>query len=208
MKVIALLFSILFVLYSHGQTNPKKGMTYDKENMMYYHISNDDKYLYLNFYKDEYASKVTNLGGIKIFFNMTSKKDTINVPNVVYPVYAYPNKDFEVIVARGFTGVPDRKMSVYNKYGITAEAKYKEISGKSKYEKDYSIFKGKISIPRSVLKSNNNTLSIMVLLRGVRLQPLPVGATLGTLMNTTPEEDIYFSNIQNWSHNWINYDLK
>lgn len=208
MKAPAILLSLFCISFSYAQTNPKKGMTYDKENMMYYHISNDDKYLYLSFYKDVYASKVTNLGGIKIFFNTTSKKDTINVPNVVYPVYNYPNKNFEVITTKGFAGVPDRKMSVYNKYGITAEAKYKEISGKSKYEKDYSVFNGKISILRSLLKSNNNTLSIMVLLRGVRLKPLPVGATLGTLMNTTPEEDIYFSNIQNWSHSWIGYQMK
>ena len=208
MKAPAILLSLFCISFSYAQTNPKKGMTYDKENMMYYHISNGDKYLYLSFYKDVYASKVTNLGGIKIFFNTTSKKDTINVPNVVYPVYNYPNKDFEVITTKGFAGVPDRKMSVYNKYGITAEAKYKEISAKSEYAKDYSIFEGKICIPRKLLKDNSTMLSIMLLLRGVRLKPLPVGANLGVLMNTTPEQNTYFLNIDYWTHSWISYRMK
>ncbi|ERJ60137.1 hypothetical protein M472_15335 [Sphingobacterium paucimobilis HER1398] len=183
-------------------------MTYDKENAMYYRITNDDKYLYLNFYKDEYAAKVIKPGGIMIFFNTVGEKDTLNVPNILFPVYSYPNRDFEIILARGFTGVPASKMSIYNKYGITGEAKYKEISTKSEYAKDYSIFEGKISIPRKLLKDNSTMLSIMLLLRGVRLKPLPVGANLGILMNTTPEQNIYFSNIDYWTHSWIDYQLK
>lgn len=208
MKVFLILTTIFFVLSSYGQTNPKKGMTYDKENMMYYHISNDDKYLYLNFYKDEYAAKVIKPGGIKIFFNTAGKKDTLNVPSIVYPVYSYPTKDFEIILARGFTGIPASKMSIYNKYGITGEVEYKEVSAKSEYAKDYSIFEGKICIPRKLLKDNSTMLSIMLLLRGVRLKPLPVGANLGVLMNTTPEQNTYFSNIDYWTHSWISYRMK
>ncbi|WP_031301516.1 hypothetical protein, partial [Sphingobacterium paucimobilis] len=71
---LVLLFCI--ISFSYAQTDPKKGMAYDKENAMYYRISNDEQYLYLNFYKDEYVQKITSLGGIKIFLNMNGKKDT------------------------------------------------------------------------------------------------------------------------------------
>ncbi|ERJ60162.1 hypothetical protein [Sphingobacterium paucimobilis] len=204
---LVLLFCI--ISFSYAQTDPKKGMAYDKENAMYYRISNDEQYLYLNFYKDEYVQKITSLGGIKIFLNMNGKKDTMNVPYIVYPVYNRSKKDYEEIETSGFSGVPEGRMSVFNEYGIMGESKIIALSGKNWYSKDRSVFQSQVTIPLNGLRiDKNKNISIMILLRGLRLVQPPLGAIRGAAMNSNLEEEALWSHIDDWTWSWVEYELK
>ncbi|ERJ60159.1 hypothetical protein [Sphingobacterium paucimobilis] len=208
---LVLLFYI--ISYSYGQTDTTKKMIYDKENAMYYRITNDDKYLYLNFYKDEYAAKVVDKGGIKLFFNIKGEKDTVNMPNMVYPVFKYPKKDFELIEIKGFSGVPDGQISVYNEFGITAEAKYIAREGKSEVDRNKYVFESKVSIPLELLGlKEQNRLSVMIFLRGMRLVALPQGrvspVSESTSFNSNSDVNNWFLNMDTWTHSWVDYELK
>ncbi|ERJ57908.1 hypothetical protein [Sphingobacterium paucimobilis] len=215
MRIVSIIVVLCFfyVFKSFAQTNPKKGMTYDKENAMYYHISHDDQYLYLHFYKDEYAGKAIDVGGIKLFFNTAGKKDTLHVPSIVYPVYKHPKRDYEIIAAYGFRDIPDGEISVYNEYGITGETRITENPEKNRYARDRSIFEGRISIPLEQFRmGGNKQLYIMVLLRGIRLFARPSGVvspfTVSTGVNSTAESKAFFLDVDTWTHTWIDYELK
>ena len=211
------LSSILFLAFylngSFAQSVSKTALNYDSINAIYWSISHDKTFLNLTFYKDEYATKVVDKGGIKLFFNIKGEKDTVNMPIIVYPVFKHPKNDFELIEIKGFSGVPEGQISVYNEFGITAEAKYIAQEGKSEVDRNKYVFESKVSIPLELLGlKEQNRLSVMIFLRGMRLVALPEGrvspVSASTSFNSNSDVNSWFFNMDTWTHSWIDYELK
>lgn len=203
-------FLLLFfsISYCFGQSDRKKEMTYDSENKLYYKITNDEQYLYLDFYKDENAYKALSWGGIQLFFNTKGKQDTVDVPTVIYPVYK-SKRDFEIIRIDGFSDIPGGEVSVNNEYGIYAESKVPELVKKGDFLNNPLIFEGKISIPLKQLKiEKGNLLSIFILLRGTRRAPLPPGVINRFIPTSNSAEDAYLADLDTWSYKWVDYMIK
>ncbi|EEI90824.1 hypothetical protein HMPREF0765_3581, partial [Sphingobacterium spiritivorum ATCC 33300] len=77
----------LIPLVIKAQTSPTEGMQYDPENALYWKISNDSENLYIKLYKDEYAQKIRQPGGVWFFFNTKGERDTVAVPTLQYPIF-------------------------------------------------------------------------------------------------------------------------
>lgn len=212
---------IIIVCLSHNlllaQQSPKDGMIYDAEAMLYYKVSHDREYLHVALYKDEYAQKISIMpGGAKFFFNLDGKRDTLKAGSIQYPVYKRP-KDWEVLEITGFSGIPEGELSVYNEFGIIAEASIKEMSVKEEHLKmKYGFaYEGKISIPLAYLSANmGDKICIQIFLKGQRPVPLPPGRVSPVLISKsvggTGSRDVVelLAHVDTWSHTWIDYELK
>lgn len=219
-KALTILLAVFFCLHVYGQIDPKKGMTYDKENKLYYKISNDKENLYLSLYKDEYARKVEKQGGVRLFFNLEGKRDTSTALVVQYPVYKQRPQGvtgtvkWEEMALDRFSDIPSGTISVYNEYGITGEADLKTLEGRSSYDKNGHIFTYNLSIPLQYISIVNETkIAICIFLKGMRLVPIPRGGVSPILnsipySNESPDQKQYLLELDTWTHSWIDYQLK
>ncbi|ERJ60136.1 hypothetical protein [Sphingobacterium paucimobilis] len=211
---------LLFIGFANGQTDPKKGMIYDKENRLYYKISNDKENLYIQLFKEEYARKVEMRGGLRLFLNSEGRRDTSTASVVQYPVYKKPTPGgrrelkWEEIVIDRFSDLPVGVLSVYNEYGITAEAQLKENPEKGFYDRNGHIFNYRLGIPLQYMTVGiGEKIAICIFLKGSRFEPLPPGAA-SPLLNAIPvdgsstSQQQYFLEGDTWTHSWIDYELK
>ncbi|ERJ60138.1 hypothetical protein [Sphingobacterium paucimobilis] len=188
-------------------------MIYDKENKLYYQITNDTEYLDVKIYKDEYAMKARMLGGLRYFFNVEGIKDTVGVPIVQFPVYKRP-VNFESLELFNLSGIPNGELSVYNEYGIFAEAKIEGRDSLGNYHKNKYVYQSSIKIPLRYFKGLNskNNLAIMIFMRGSRAIRIPDGRVSPIInsrgTNTSSEIDALSLDLDTWTHTWIDYELK
>ncbi|WP_293912521.1 MULTISPECIES: hypothetical protein [unclassified Sphingobacterium] len=211
MKLFHLTFLILLIpLAIKAQTSPTEGMQYDPENALYWKISNDSENLYIRLYKDEYAQKIRQPGGVWFFFNPKGERDTVAVPTIQYPIYKRP-RNLEIMGVYHFKDIPDGELPKYNSYGILTEGKLEEKKGTSTWSKDHLIFFSYITVPLQYIRTNGSKLAIQILLKGVRKVPLPEGTVspilISTVMGSQDVKDmLYATDI--WTHCWIDYEIR
>lgn len=219
-KALTILLAVFFCLHVYGQIDPKKGMTYDKENKLYYKVSNDKENLYVSLYKDEYARKVEQQGGVRLFFNFEGKRDTSAASVVQYPIYQKRPKGatkvvkWEEIAIDRFSNIQAGTISVYNEYGITAEAELKAVEGKGNYDKKGDVFTYKLSVPlQYVPVVKGNKMAVCIFLKGWRPVPIPPGG-VSPILNSISlgteslDQKQYMLELDTWTHSWIDYQLK
>lgn len=211
MKTVVLLLSLFFISSSIAQTNPKKGMTYDKEAMLYYKLDQDENNLYISLFKDEYAVKVKMPGGIKIYFNLKGCKDTLDIPVIRYPIVKKA-ENWERLEIKDFKDISTGEYDVSNEFGIGASGIMKAVAGKESDEKTNFIFEGKITVPKLHFGLEKGTnIAILILLMGQRLVAIPPGRVSPILNSTfygTQEMKAYFLHVDTWSETWIDYVLE
>ncbi|SUJ14658.1 Uncharacterised protein [Sphingobacterium spiritivorum] len=210
MKLFHLTFlTLLIPLAIKAQTSPTKGMQYDPENALYWKITNDSENLYIKLYKDEYAQKIRQPGGVWFFFNLKGERDTVAVPTIQYPIYKRP-MNLEVMGVYHFKDIPDGELPKYNSYGILTEGKLEEKKGTSTWSRDHLIYSSSITVPLQYIRTNGSKLVIQILLKGVRKVPLPEGTVspilISTVMGSQEVKDmLYATDI--WTHCWIDYEI-
>lgn len=210
MKHHIIFLFILLPFCSKAQPAAKQEMHYDAENALYWKITNDQENLYIQLYKDEYAHKVREFGGIRIFINTDGKRDTTNVPIIQYPLYK-KNLDLEVMGIYNIKNIPDGEVSVYNEFGILAEGKFEEKEGTTTKQKDHYIYISTITIPLQHIQSSGSKLAIQLLLKGFRTKALRTGGVSPILIGTpvpAPEIRDFILALDTWTHCWIDYALQ
>ncbi|MGJ1194725.1 hypothetical protein ACR777_04255 [Sphingobacterium spiritivorum] len=210
MKLFLSIFLILMApLTTKGQKFPAQGMQYDPENALYWKITNDKENLYIQLYKNEYAQKVKQKGGIRIFFNPNGQRDTVAVPTLQYPIYKRP-MNLDVMGVYHFKDIPDGELPKYNAYGILTEGKLEENEGTTIWSKDQFIYSASLTVPLQCIRINGSKLAIQILLKGMRTVALPAGAVSPILISTTtaPQEaKDYIYVVDTWTHCWIDYEI-
>ncbi|SUJ14666.1 Uncharacterised protein [Sphingobacterium spiritivorum] len=210
MKLFRLTFLILLMpLSTKAQTSPTQDMQYDPENALYWKISNDSENLYIKLYKDEYAQKIGQPGGVWFFFNPKGEKDTVAVPTLQYPIYKRP-MNLEVMAVYHFKDIPDGEQPKYNPFGILPEGILKEREDVSIWSKNHTIYSASITVPLHYIRTTDSKLAIQILLKGRRKVPLPPGAVSPILISTSTaskevDDMLYATDI--WTHCWIDYEI-
>ncbi|WP_443937693.1 hypothetical protein [Pedobacter sp. MW01-1-1] len=214
--VAFILFSISLSCFGQESKNLnlKKDMTYDSANKLYYKITQDQDFLYFEVVKDEMATKVLSQGGIRLFFNLEGKKDTLGVPTIQFPVYTkgkVQDKRFDKLILKSFTGIPETEMPKYNEYGVTAEAEYIQNYNQDSNSNKKDLFKSKLSIPLKYFDKSTKKIAIQILLKGFRTVALPPGSVSPVQVSTsTASKEVtdMFLDSDTWTHSWIMYDIK
>ncbi|MGJ1285880.1 hypothetical protein ACR79P_04240 [Sphingobacterium spiritivorum] len=210
MKLFSVTFLIFLIpLVIKAQTSPTEGMQYDPENALYWKISNDSENLYIKLYKDEYAQKIRQPGGVWFFFNTKGERDTVAVPTLQYPIFK-DSMNLDAMAIYHFKDIPNGELPKYNAYGILTEGKLKEKKGTFTWSKDHLIYSSSITVPLQYIQSSSTKLTIQILLKGRRIIPLPPGAVspilISTVMGSQEVKDmLYATDI--WTHCWIDYEI-
>ncbi|WP_313271555.1 hypothetical protein [Sphingobacterium sp.] len=210
MKLFRLTFlTLLIPLTIKAQTSPTRGMQYDPENALYWKISNDSENLYIQLYKNEYAHKINQPGGVWFFFNPKGQRDTVAVPALQYPIYKQP-MNLDVMAVYHFKDITNGELPKYNAYGILTEGKLEEKEGTSFWNKNHLVYSSSLTIPLQYIQTGGSKLAIQILLKGRRIVPLPPGAVSPILISTPTEKEVddmlYATDI--WTHCWIDYEIR
>lgn len=206
MKTFCLLIQILLILNLFGQEQ-SKDMQYDKNNKLYYKISNDEDNLYIEIYKDRHAYKAVTVGGI-IYHFKTVDADTSKSLSIQYPVYQRP-RSFETIRIKNLKGAADGDYSIMNPYGIEAKADFQQRESTGEYRND-QLFSSTIQIPLEYI--DGHKIAINIQLKGFRTIALPPNAVSPILVSTTlggndPIRQEYLLDMDTWTDSWISYDI-
>ncbi|SUJ14674.1 Uncharacterised protein [Sphingobacterium spiritivorum] len=210
MKLFHLTFLILLMpLSTKAQTSPTQDMQYDPENALYWKISNDSENLYIKLYKDEYAQKIRQPGGVWFFFNPKGERDTVAVPTLQFPIFK-DSMNLDTMAVYHFKDIPNGELPKYNSYGVLTEGRLEEKKGTSTWSKDHLIYSASITVPLQYIQSSGTKLTIQILLKGRRIVPLPPGAVspilISTVMGSQEVKDmLYATDI--WTHCWIDYEI-
>lgn len=213
MKIFILTINLLtFVFSTFSQSQITEKFNYDKEAMLYYKLDQDETNVYISLYKDEYAVKIRMPGAIKVYFDLSNTKDTLNALQIKYPIVK-ETTNWERLEIKNFKSVPNGEYDIYNEFGIQANGVMDEMEKSGVYDKDRFIFEGKIVIPKTYLNVESGAnISILIFLRGQRMVALPAGREspmLNSSIYGSNAEQIrsYYLHIDTWSDTWIDFAL-
>lgn len=184
-------------------------MTYDRNNRLYYDLSNDNQYLYISIYKNENSKKIVMPGGVQYYFAVDGQRDTAQLSRLTFPAYSDKTSQMGktlIHVAR-FTDQHDRYMSVPNTLDINTAVEHKRLVENSPYS-------SKLSVPLKLIKPVNGTIDICIVLRGIRTKPIDAGTVPPVVVSKPPFKGISkdkmeeMADLDTWTETWIHYVLK
>lgn len=158
----------------------------DKGNLLRFDYQQDETFLYIAFFKPEYATKAV-LGGVQLRFDkgkITDKSLMLTFgfafPDPENPKQRLAGKDF--LQLENFEDQAPLLLPIYNSYGVTASTAFlhdnshmkdKKADGMielHKIGKNKSIFKAEVAIPKAMLTTLDGKINMEICLRGMDLK--------------------------------------
>jgi len=191
----------------------KELSAYNKENKLWYSVSNDKAFLYLAVKKDKFPTKAYARGGIKLFISTKEVKSTNGLSAITFPVAivngkASPKEDWNEMDIRNIPGITDTLISIYNEHGI-------QIAFNLEDAEKGPVYTYELAIPLKLVGvSAGQTIYYNMLLRGNAKEQLsPVHAAMFSQMSPKLNPHVTEEMIQrmidsgNWSDFWGSYKL-